>query len=257
MQSQKAMTFLLILTGTFLFSFSVFSEEPPIAVADKIQADSEEEPRLEGILYDAANPDESIIVVNGEYVKKGELIGFNQIVGVSQKYIQVRNIDTGKTSMVLIKGGVPQKALEEEVEEVELENPKTIETSIFHNFKAKIKRLFEEWNPSSLVNRMWELKAVLDLAKVYNAAVNYYNTKGVVPWEIAQLVRANYLPKSYLEKIRGKYIFSLNEEGKEFAVYADPVDDSSGLRHFYVGESAIIRYEIGKQAGPESPPHDY
>lgn len=113
--------------------------------------------------------------------------------------------------------------------------------------------------PRIWYNRIWELRALRDLAMIHNAAVSYYHKHQTFPADLKVLVDQNYLPDAYAFGSRFKYRFYPFRpvNAAEFGIHAEPLDPQAGLRFFYVGTDAVIREAYGERAKPDSTPHEY
>ena len=212
--------------------------------------------RIEGIMVDTANPENSVVIINGEFLKKGDLVKRYRVLEVQAGSVAFLDEESGSKEWLSVEAVIPETAespLETESEVLEPSNTSDEPKGL----KEKFQELLEL--PKKFINRIWELMALRDLAILNNASVLYYNQTGRFPAMISQIVSANLIAPSYEEGKRGKYQLYLISppNPQQFAVRADPVDPTSGLRFFYIGTDTIIRESTGKQATARSAPHDY
>lgn len=242
----------------FLLLFLIFSSFGLLYAEDPL-------PRLEGVMMDAARPQESLAVIDGEPVKKGDHHRGYKILEVLPNQVKIQNEKTQKQETLTV-GAAPvvsqeadssvSRAISEE-KPVAGPQPKEVSGNMLQRFEQQFKNVQQNLNPAKWVNKAYEMKAVLDLARIYNAAVNYYNQKKTLAKDVKELVKANYLPASFEEPTRSGYVFYLNPVIQPFGVHADPVKKDTGLHYFFVGQDAVIRVAEGKPANEKSPPHDY
>ena len=206
--------------------------------------------RLEGVVLDESAPENSVAILNGEFIKTGQKAGHYQVLEIAPQSVYLLDEQTGEKHWVETSGRkvepVPEAAENEAA-------PRTVNAG---GLQEKIKELAQ--GPARLINRVVEMKALRDLTLVNNACVVYYEKKKNFPREIKELTDANLLAKSYESGSRGEYHFSLIKPAnpEDFAIKADPVRNE-GLRHFYVGTDAVIRESSGQPANATSSPHDY
>ncbi len=204
--------------------------------------------RLEGVVMDHQRPDQSIATINGEPLQAGSRIGDYVLLQVKPNSVIVKNQKTGEEHQ-LLPSGAPKIVSNEELPVQPVSLMDKVKNFITDPKKAS----------AQAANRMWELKAIRDLALINNAAVIYYNQNSFFPRNIRQMTLAGHLDKKYEEKVIGKYTFYLSNttHPDDLQIHADPVEPSSGLRFFFVGVDAVIRESYGKPASKESPVHDY
>jgi len=234
---------------SFLIFLSLTFSSTPWA-----QGDARDVISLEGIIVDSSRPEESIAIVNGTPLEKGDHVGPYELIAISPRSIRVRHKSDGSEKLIRMRDitelNSDKTAAEFAAESAEAAIPEEGEKGNFWDRWAK------QWNPSKILNWVWERKAVVDLITVYNAGTAYFNTKQKLAPDLITLVDAEYLSKSFQKDVRGQYVFYLGPITEGFSAHADPVDPESELKYFYVGQNAIIRFEIGKPAGPKSLPHD-
>lgn len=208
--------------------------------------------RLEGVMMDTGNSANSIAVLNGSFVKQGDKVEGYLVKSVQPNAVWLVEEKTGAEKRIEVKG----KPAEAEVQEPGTSESETAgeERAKSKNFGAQVNELWAAWNPDALHKKAYETKAKLDLATIYNAAVAYYNEKDVLARDMNELIRANLLAENYADPVQWEYQFYLQRAGEPFGVYADPVKKGSDIRHFYIGQDATLRVEVGKKAGAKSKP---
>ena len=209
-------------------------------------------PRLEGIMMDKSHPKDSMAILDGQLVRQGDQHHGYQILEILPNQVKVLNTQT--QGQEILKYRPPSSV------------PVQKETSLTSGTvlppasppkEARSKNFMDMLNPAKWTHKIYETKATLDIARIYNAAINFYNQKQRLAKDTQELVAANYLPQSFEQPIRSDYAFYLNPVIQPFGVHADPVKKDSGMRYFFVGQDAVIRVEEGKPADEKSPPHDY
>ena len=213
-------------------------------------------------MMDTAHPEESMAVLDGEPVKKGTLHHGYQVIEVLPDRVRVFNEQTREEQ--ILKIGVqpvvvvaPEKLPAPLALPTALLNPQPLYGNLMERLQKKMKVAQDNLSVTKWVNKVYEMRAAVDLARIYNAAVNYSNKNKKLAKDLKELITANYLPKSFEQPVRSEYIFYLNSLIQPFGVHADPAKKDSGLRYFFVGQDAVIRVETGKPAAEKSPPHDY
>ena len=216
--------------------------------------------RLEGVIVDKENPESSVAVLNGELVKKGERTGNYRVLEIQNVSVRVVDEQTGKESEVPVTGG--EKPELKKAATIGEENKAKEEGSKNSGGFGKLSEMWSKMNPAAAVNAIWERLAIRDLAMINNAAVTYYEAgnpqgKKEFPRHFKQLVATGHLPESFEDAERKNYKYTMDPESMGFGVHADPIDPNSNLKHFFVGQDAIIREEIGKPATAKSKASDY
>ena len=218
------------------------------------------EHRLEGILYDSANPAESMAVVDGQSLKKGDRFHAFMVSEISNREVVLKQADTGEELRLRVEakpvpaGGTPRTAA---VAAPVALPEKTGTRGPAETDVPPILKFWQFWSPLELVSRAAEIKAIFDLAAIYNAGVRYHEDQKDAAREIAQLTQAGYLPAAYEAGPWGAYHFYLSKPGEKFGVHADPRWKGQPMHSFFVSGDAVLRSEQQKPAGPQSPQHRY
>ncbi len=225
-----------------------------------------EDLRLEGVVYDSANPKESLAVLNGEFVKAGEKVGDYKVVKVEPQSALLIHATTGEERLLDVSAKSaqpkPEGAIDSSSPAANGPAPGTPVPGILKQLpggelKNKLGQLLSA--PGELVNQFWERKALQDLATLHNACVNYYNKKNAHPMNFQELIAANLLASSFSSGVKMKYRFYLIRppDPAEFGIHADPLEPQSGMHYFFVGTDAVMREAKDKSANSLSPPADY
>ncbi len=243
--------------------------------------------KIEGIVYDGKDKDNSYAVVGGNFLKKGDTYQGYKITSVGSTSIQAVDATTGKEQQFHITGGEPSSFLppvanifsnkkkqesgpsSTDAAGQKQEGPNPI-SQIIEQFRsmlgvkegggmqfpgsgAKAKK-GDSPNPlAQLMNVAWEIKAVVELKNMYQMAAYYYLTKGVHAKAPADLVQEKMLSEEFKDGENGLYRFYIQGSSDNLIVHADPVEPDSGLKYFCVEDGGPVRVEQRKPATPESP----
>lgn len=243
-----------------------------------LDAHAAEDLIVEGILYDDANGDNSVAVVNGQFLRKGDTYEGHTVLSVEANAVRLKDQVTGKESQVHIRGGnAPQAPLRGvEPGRGSSEKPKTIEASEFPDPSrpsaspvTSLQKIMNEFSrlisPSAkesakkpgFVDRMiglaWEITAIVELRNLYVAASAYYLMKGGHAREPSDLVAAKLVSKEFEDGVKGKYRFSIKSSGGRVELRANPLEEDSGLKYYYIDEDGTIRVASKGPANAESP----
>ena len=212
---------------------------------------------VEGVMADDANPSETFAIVNGEPVKAGDFVGDYKIIEISQDSIRVKHSVTGEESVVMLSSGGAKQASPEQNKPGEGSPPLTAAPQAPESLQEKLSKLWKAFNPAALTNRAWETKAMLDGARIYNGAVQFFNKNGKLAKNLNELVSTGFLDKAYQDPKQGKYGFYLDPPTVGFGVHGDPLEKNSGLKYVFVGKDGVMREEEGKKATIKSTPHKF
>lgn len=257
-------------------------------------AASQEGLKIEGIVYDGKNQDNSYAVVDGNFIKKGDTYQGYTVTSVSSTSIQAVNEKTGKEMQFHITGGEPSSYLppvtngflnpKKQTTEADggkgtnasgqpqdQNNPLSQVIEQLRNmlgikegggFKfpgsggSEGKKGDSSNSYAKILNIVWEIKAIVELKNVYQMAAAHYMTENTPP-SMEDLVKAKLISDGFSDGKSGPYRFYVQSSAQQFEVHADPIDASSGLRYFCLSEdSGTVRIEQGKPANPKSPALD-
>ncbi len=201
---------------------------------------------------DPRNQEQSLALIDGQPLKKGDTVESFQITAIEPGTVTLKNPETGEEKVLRLEETRALQPAPSAPQELPGESaaPAPLQPNLFQ-------KMWEA--PGLAVNRVLEFKGLRDLAILNNAAVTYFNQRKNFPTDMKAMIDAKLLPASYAGGIRKPYQFTLLRavNPAAFGIHADPVDPNSKLRHFFVGVDAIIRESYGKPANGSSLPHDY
>jgi len=218
-----------------------------MAVSEEIRLYAEEPPalRIEGIMYDAAKPEQSVAVIDGELYKAGDKTGDYEVRRVNSESVELVQGASGKEITLKAEkipeqdpGPAPGEALS--VSSAEATGP------------AMFGRLIQKIVNSNTT--LAESSCLSELKTIYAAAMSYvindgYNDRTV---DLPGLVKKGMLSRDYEDSVKGAYRFSIKVLEGGVDVQADPVEKESGLRHFLLAADGTLYYERGKSATRQS-----
>ena len=216
-----------------------------------LRASPEEELRLEGIVRETASQENSIAVVNGNFLKKGDVYQQHRVLEIGPDFVVVAHEASGEKTRLNLSGKPPAKTVEkktrERKEEVQ-ESP----------VPSKI-NLGGSWNPFAwALNLAWETKGMADLKRIHTACLVYYSEfeeegeGGPKGFGFKELIERGLLPDIYADGEEGKYRFQIRASREGVEASADPVDPGSKLRSFFLDKDGVLRTERGKPATAKS-----
>lgn len=220
---------------------------PGLAAADELY--------LEGLLYDAGKPSESAAVVNGQPVRAGDEIGGWLILEIRDSGMRARQLAEGREAEFQVtsaqKAAADEKSLEEEIEAYRL-----TETGAAPGWKESILRIWKFWNPLQLPARLSEVRAVMDMTRVYNSAVAYFNENSRLPQSLAEMSAEGYIGPSFLKRSEESYTIRIETGKGQLEVRANAASSENPLmRCFFLGEDAVLRSSTVCPANDDSPAH--
>jgi hypothetical protein len=93
--------------------------------------------------------------------------------------------------------------------------------------------------------------AIANLRTINTASVVFLSDHGGrYPDNLAELASSDRSYQVFLTARNG-YVLSLRGTGADYTVTAEPLDDNN--RHFFTTTDGVVRWAIGKAAGPQSP----
>ncbi len=234
----------------FLFFLLIFQTAPIFAAPS-------DELHIEGISYEASNEAASIVVVNGEFLKKGDNFRHFKILEIGANFIRVADNQSGVESRVGITGGTPKTSSAPEAPKpstprTSVESPK-VETN-----PSSANPLSSLLNPLSMINMANEVAIFAALKQISTAAQAYAQMEdsgdgGGVTLE--QLIQRDMISDIYAKEYKG-YRFSIQAKYDNIQTFADPVVDGPEQKHFLIDRHGIMRVEKGKSATDQSPPQN-
>lgn len=242
-------------------------------------AASQEDLKIEGIVYDGQNGENSYAVVDGNFLKKGDSYEGYKIVSVGSTSVQTVDEKSGKERQFHITGGEPSpylppipgvpetRGMDSAGKPQQEANPITqILEQLRSMMGLKEDGSFQfpgggsdtkkgsSANPfAKFINIAWEVKAITELKNIYQMAAAYYMERNEPIKGLAELAQAKMISREFEDGESGPYRFYLKSSAQELEVHADPVDKSSGLRYFMISEeTGTVRVEQGKPATAQS-----
>jgi len=238
------------LTVAFLL---VFFGQTLLAVSGKKSA--YEDLHVEGISYEAANPKESVAVVNGVFLKAGDSYQEYKVLNVTHSTVQVEDLRDGSDYLLNITGGVVRKT-----EEVPSEQPPQNEIVSPPAPSTQMSRGVPGGGTGSPFDRMLgalqtakDLGVLMDLKQIQTAANVYATENEGKRFTIDDLIVGGQLSDAYAKGQKGAYQFNVTRTSAGVEVSADPIDPASPLKHFLVDDAGQMHEEVGKPATNKSP----
>jgi hypothetical protein len=223
-----------------------------------------EELRLEGVMLDQANPAESLAIINGQFVKQGDLVGEHRVTEVMADFAVVRHEKTGELTRLAVTAAPPPAAAEADAKVMPKTMGEKIQDFMAHflkparpapgmppRVKAQAAAAAEGRKDS-----VWERRAVLDLQQIYQAGYRYFSDFQRRPESLEVLMSAGYLAGGFVAGKKGRYRFYLDNDLEEPGVRADPVDSGEGLPYLFIDKAYVLRAEKNGPAGYRSPAYE-
>jgi len=216
-----------------------------------VGASPQENLRVEGIVFEEETPEKSLAVINGEFVQAGDQYEGYEIVKIGPARVDVRHLASGKDKTLWIKGGKPKKeAAVSQVpqEKSSKEAPGKDESSgLLEKATAKF---------GGVMNLAYETQAVAEMRNISSSATVYGMTRGTSGrLTIGKLVDDGVLAGFSEGGVKGIYRYRIESMGSAVSVYADPVDEDSTMKHFFIDSKGNLYSETGKPASRQSKPH--
>jgi len=212
--------------------------------------------RLEGILYDRANPDETVVVIDGQPFKKGDSYGQFRIETVDENAIEVINLGTREKSRLEVVGeGDSGPETGADRVEVPLPLPPAAPEVWYEMWVREAVRWWEIHNPFKSEAPSEEDAVIAGLTIVHRAVLTYYLDRKIYPAALEELTAHGYLNAEFDQAVKGIYRYYLEIHKDLFLVHADPVIPGSGLRYFLMNKRGELRAETGSPATIESQPY--
>lgn len=202
-------------------------------------------PRVEGIVYDAQNPDKSAAIIDGDVYKAGDRVGNYEVRKIGPESVELVNRADGG-SLVLRAEELPGRN----------PGPAPGEAPVISSEEAAggngFMRLVQKVVNSN--TSLAESSALTEMRKIRAAAAEYIINEGYMlkSIDLPKLVRAGRLPRDYEDSVKGAYRFSLALTDRGVDIQADPVDLKSDLRHFLMTSEGTLYYERGRPATRQS-----
>lgn len=207
-------------------------------------ASVEDTVRVEGVLFDPQNSQESFAVINGALFKEGSEYENFKIEKILSDKVRILDTETGEEHDLAVLGNlvpVPEPSPAETDEETpEGTNP-------FAAFFDSI----HEWILT--VTRVNEIALIADLKNIHVAGTAcFLQNNDTSQLTLQQLVNRKMLSRDFEDGIKAGYRFRMEAIGHGIRIYADPEDPKSKRRHFMIDDDGTLYVEKDKPATPES-----
>lgn len=215
-----------------------------------------EDVRVEGIVYDSADPAQSAAILNGMLVKQGDRVGSYKIVSIGTDAVMGVEESSGKEMRWVPAGTRPEPPT---LKKKPLSAVKSLKAPEEKKTEGKNPASAQpvSWNPFDVFNASAELQAVSDIHQIQRAALAYHETYDAGAFDLKKLGGAGLISPDLAGGVKGKYRYTLTASRAGFEINADPIDAASGLRHFYIGQDGVLRAERKIKATAQSPVHEY
>ena len=222
-----------------VFSLFLFAAMPSAS------ADAAEELRVEGIVTET-NPDNSVALINGEALKKGDHYRGYHVEEVAADSVTVVKDDTGEKTKLEVSGMPPVQTKKETA------GPQALRPSA-DNAAPDFLKLFGLLNPFGYIKKAQEIQGMSDSKTIYMAAMVYGTREEDSKVTFKQLVESGLLSRVYEKGVHAKYQFALKTNPQGVEVSAEPLEPRSGLTHFLIDSHGVFHAEKGKPATDASP----
>ncbi|MBI4549645.1 MAG: hypothetical protein HY714_01800 [Candidatus Omnitrophica bacterium] len=254
------------LTRAIIFLFL-----PLFFLPARLRAEPAKELRVEGIVYDDSGEGNSVAVVDGNFLRRGDTYEGFKILEVKTDRVRAAAEDgTEKVFRILgggRKGGTASNAPTGANSRVAA--PASPDDAPIQQAVRKFRQLLsggsregeEPGRPGSgisdsltgLFGLAFEIRAFLDVRSVYVAYGAFYLKEGRPPKDFGELAQSRLLPKDFADGANGPYEFTMAGTAERFAIEARPVNAKVPLKYFYVDEDGVVRVAKGRPADSESP----
>lgn len=208
----------------------LWADEPPVT--------------LQGILYEENHPDQSVAIIEGDIYRIGGVVNSYTITEIQKDRIVIEDQNSTAykvTMMGSAKKHSPPQPSRPAAERKEQDKPAQ---------KNKVKEF--GFGAPAAFQKLFDLKIILELKKIFSMAQIYYAEKGSLP-SLNDLVKTQGLDPEFEDGIKFDYRFTLTAIQGQPAVYADSLDSSKKKRHYLLDPWGNMRYEEGRQATLKSP----
>lgn len=177
-------------------------------------------------------------IINGEVVSAGQTVEGYEVLSVDSRGAQVKDLENGQ------------------VEWIEPGAKKAAAPAAPPPPKAWWESLLEKHFPQ-LMNYKDQMQyggVIKDLRKIHFEAMQYSITEGRAV-SISELVAKGKLPPSFARSTSEGYHFTIQnlESGGGVRIQAEPLEEKTAKRHFFMDEHSYIYSELGREATQRSP----
>jgi hypothetical protein len=236
-----------------------------------VSAQPVKELRVEGIVYDDSGEGNSVAVVDGNFLRKGDTYEGFKILEVKTDRVRVSD-ETGNERVFRILGG-DKKGERSAVAAAaatgkNMAAPLPPDNEPLSQAINKLRRFLSGGasggetagdgggisdSLSGLFGLAFEIRAFIDVRSIYMAYGAFYLKEGRPPKGFEELAQSKLLPKDFADGANGPYQFTMTGNAEQFAIEARPVNPKVPLKYFYVDEEGVIRLAKGQPATSESP----
>jgi len=200
---------------------------------------------LEGTMGNPSSPQGLTAVINGELVKKGEVVRGCVVEEIGSGYAVLRPENGGANFRIgLAQGAAAKKKAQEEKKEGTKATTGDQPTA-FVNLLGMAK----EAKIMSEMKQIFTAAQVMATRETTDAQGNY------VPAEITleALAESGLLPKVLASGRSDVYIYTVRSNNEKVEVYGDPDESATLHRHLMIDSDGVWHAERGKQATARSP----
>jgi hypothetical protein len=229
----KNKIFLFLLAAAF-FSSGLFAAQT-------------EDFKLDGVMYEKENPQDSVAIVEGQFLRQGDLFQGRKVEEIGPDYVVFQ----------AEAGGAPTR-----ISLSDVTTKKSSKTPAAKTDKT-VKAAGGAWkfDVMNIINLATETKARADLKSIFIACTVTANEENIGEdgepvtsnLTLEGLVSRGMLPPSYKNAQNGPYIYTIKGSAGNFEVHADPANPESSLRHFMIDQDGIFHSERGQSATASSP----
>lgn len=209
---------------------------------------------VEGIVYEAKDPSQSLVSIGGQLYKKGAQYDGFEIVEVKQDRVVVKDAN-GKTSEHHLNFNASfapavSKTLADSSSPGQPADQNTFEKS-FEQMK-KMLGLEGDFNFTDLLSFVTEIGVKADMRKLYTQASIALSESDGEALTMDKMIEMGFVAAGFKEERNGyRFRIGMGRMGAE--VFADPVNGSSRTKHFMIDDNGDMREERGQPATAKSP----
>ena len=238
----KRIKYVVLVAG--LLFFSVFGLVQP--------SFAEEDLYLEGIAYEPEKPSESMAVINGNLLKQGDQYQNYRVLEVKSNFVRLAKLDGSGERELRVIGGIHQPAQTRAPVQTEAKTAGEGNTNLGEDIQKVMTR--NAANQLAMLERAKDTVAVADIRQLYVAGSVYFTEhENADPATLDKLIKSGMVSSVFQGGVKGAYRFTVTAASGGVTVNADPVDQNSRLRHFFIDEKGSLFSEENKPAASTSP----
>lgn len=234
-----------------------------------ISAQPAKELRVEGIVYDDTGEGNSVAVVDGNFLRKGDTYEGYKILEVKTDRVRVSDEEGSERVFRILGGNRKNKAsLDSGSTGSSAAAPVPPDNEPLTQAIHKLRQLMSGGLPeggasggergisdslTGLFGLVFEIRAFMDVRSIYVAFGAFYLKEGRAPKNFEELIQSKLLPRDFADGANGPYQFTMNGAADRFTIEARPVNPEARLKYFYVDEEGVVRLAKGRPANSESP----